>query len=40
VKSAGYYEVTLDASALASGVYLYRMVAGEYIAIRKLLLMK
>ncbi len=48
VKAAGYYEVTLDASALASGMYLYRMlarsltggVAGDFVAVKKLLLMK
>lgn len=38
--SAGYHSVTFDASQLASGVYLYRMTAGDYVATKKLLLMK
>ena len=39
-KSAGYYEATLDASTLASGLYFYRMVAGDFVAVKKLLLTK
>ena len=37
---AGYHTVTFDASAMASGVYLYRIVAGEFVASRKMILMK
>jgi hypothetical protein len=29
VKPAGSHEVTFDASALAGGVYLYRLTAGD-----------
>lgn len=39
-KHAGYYEATFSASSLGSGVYFYRMTAGEYNAIRKLLVVK
>jgi len=37
---AGYYQVTFDGSQLSSGVYFYKMVAGEFIAVKKLVLMK
>jgi hypothetical protein len=37
---AGYHEVKFDAAGLASGVYLYRMQAGSYIATKKLLLIR
>ena len=36
----GYHEVTLDASHLASGVYLYKIQAGEFNSIRKMVLIK
>lgn len=39
-KPAGRYEVSFDASALASGVYLYKMQAGSFNLTRKLVLMK
>ncbi len=38
--TAGYHRVTLDGSSLATGVYLYRMQAANFIAARKLLMMK
>jgi photosystem II stability/assembly factor-like uncharacterized protein len=34
----GIYSVTFDAGALASGVYVYRLVAGPYVASRKMIL--
>ncbi len=37
---AGYHEVRFDASTLSSGVYLYRLTAGDYIQIRKLILLR
>jgi sulfatase modifying factor 1 len=37
---AGYHEVTFDGSNLASGVYLYRMVAGSYVETKRLLLVR
>ncbi len=40
VKPMGYHEFALDASMLASGVYFYKMVAGEYVAAKKLVVIK
>ncbi len=37
---AGNYEVRFDASDLASGIYLYRIKAGDYIQARKMILLK
>lgn len=39
-QAPGYYAVTLDASALPSGVYFYRLDAGAYHDTKKLLLLK
>ena len=39
-KDAGSYEVRFDAVGLSSGVYFYRLQAGEYVATKKLVLMK
>jgi hypothetical protein len=36
----GTYEVRFDADKLASGVYLYRMQAGDFVQTKKLLLLK
>ncbi|MBN1634786.1 MAG: T9SS type A sorting domain-containing protein [Ignavibacteria bacterium] len=36
----GTYEVTFDAGALASGVYFYRLTAGNFSETKKLVLMK
>ena len=38
--SAGKHIVTFNASGLSSGVYLYRLQAGDFIESRKLMLMK
>ncbi len=37
-RDAGVHEVKFDGSNLASGVYLYRLTAGEFIQTRKLIL--
>ncbi len=37
---AGYHEVTFDGTRLASGVYLYRMQAGDFVQTRKFMLVK
>ena len=39
-KSAGHYSVQFNGSNLASGIYLYRMEAGNYSEARKFILMK
>ncbi len=39
-RAAGAYEDTFDASGLASGVYIYRLTAGSFVAARKMVLMK
>jgi hypothetical protein len=38
--AAGYHHVELDASKLASGVYFYRLTAGSFTAVRKMLLLQ
>lgn len=39
-KTAGSYKVTFDASSLPSGSYFYRLSAGNYIFIKKMMLVK
>lgn len=39
-KDAGWYDVSFDASALASGVYIYRIIAGSFISTKKMTLIK
>jgi len=39
-QSGGTHEVSFDASHLASGVYLYKLAAGNYVSTRKMLLLK
>jgi hypothetical protein len=40
VKEPGTYTVQFDAKGLSSGVYFYRLQAGNFIAARKLILLK
>ncbi len=40
IRQPGQYEVTMDGSQLSSGIYLYRMTAGEFSQTRKLMLVK
>ena len=35
-----YYDVKFGGSELASGFYIYKLVAGEYVSVKKMLLMK
>ena len=37
---AGWYEKTFDASALSTGVYIYRIQAGSYVNTKKMLMIK
>ena len=39
-RSAGSYEQTLNASSLASGVYIYKLQAGDFVASKKMILLK
>ncbi len=39
-KPSGYHEVTLNAAGLASGIYFYRVKAGAFEAVKKLMLIK
>jgi len=39
-RSAGRFEVIFDASKLGSGVYFYKLQAGSYTAVKKMLLLK
>ena len=39
-RAAGSYEDIFDGSALASGVYVYRLMAGSYVASRRMILVK
>ena len=40
VMKPGYYEVEFNASALTSGVYFYRIKAGDFVQTKKMLLLK
>lgn len=39
-KQAGYYTVTFNGSNLASGVYFYRIQAGDFVQVKKMVLIK
>lgn len=39
-KPAGNYRVTFNATSLSSGVYFYRITAGSYTSVKKMILMK
>jgi hypothetical protein len=39
-QAAGYHEVKLDGSNLASGMYFYRLTAGNFVATNRLLLLR
>lgn len=40
VQTAGTYRVTFDASRLATGVYFYKLQAGQFTSIKKMMLLK
>jgi hypothetical protein len=37
---AGNYELTFDATGLASGMYIYRMEAGDFNSVKKMMILK
>jgi hypothetical protein len=39
-EDAGFHDVRFDGSGLASGVYFYRLSAGEYVATKKLVVIR
>ena len=39
-QKAGWHQVRFDAHQLASGLYIYRLVAGDHVMVRKLMLVK
>lgn len=39
-QKADYYKVTFDAGRLASGVYFYRLQAGDFTAVKRLMVLK
>ena len=39
-KAAGYHEIVFDAKKLSSGVYIYKLTAGNFSATKKMMLMK
>jgi hypothetical protein len=39
-KKAGIYEVEFDAAGFTSGIYFYRLTAGDFTATRKMIVLK
>jgi hypothetical protein len=39
-KTAGSYEVEFKASELSSGIYFYKLKAGDFVETKKMVLMK
>ena len=39
-QNAGWYSVEFDATNLASGVYIYRLQAGDFVRARKMIVVK
>jgi hypothetical protein len=39
-KPVGYYEIEFNAYSLPSGIYFYRLQAGEFIQVKKMILLK
>ena len=39
-RTAGRYEATFDAATLPSGVYVYRLIAGNFTASKRMILIK
>ncbi|HEY3250131.1 MAG TPA: SBBP repeat-containing protein, partial [Ignavibacteria bacterium] len=39
-KDAGYYEIVFDAASLTSGLYFYKMQAGDFVTVRKMVVVR
>ncbi len=39
-KTMGSYEIKFDATNLPSGIYLYRIVSGDFVQMKKMILLK
>jgi hypothetical protein len=39
-KNAGYYEVSFDASQMASGIYIYQLKVNDFVSNKKMILLK
>ena len=39
-QAAGSYNVEFNASSLASGTYIYKLTAGDFISVKKMVLLK
>ncbi len=40
LQKAGSYEVTFDATNFASGMYIYRMESGDFVSVKKMMILK
>ncbi|MFZ1320108.1 MAG: T9SS type A sorting domain-containing protein, partial [Ignavibacteria bacterium] len=40
IKPAGYYKIQFNAADLSSGAYFYRMTAGDFVATKKMVVIK
>jgi hypothetical protein len=40
VKEPGIYQVSFDSKNLASGIYFYKMIAGNFTSVKKMNLLK
>ena len=40
VQEAGNYQINFDASKLAAGVYIYKLQAGDFLSVKKMMLIK
>lgn len=39
-KETGYHEIDFNASTFASGVYIYRLTAGNFVSVKKMMVLK
>jgi hypothetical protein len=40
VQASGYYQVTFDGNNLSDGIYFYRLQCGNYVDVKKMVLVK